>query len=210
MITLKKLFTHKKFIFFELGVLFFITLNKQFFSHENYQIRIVIYFLCLLYVPLVSYLIGINRKKLGITPKKSFSSLNYSLLSVLFLGTSLMIIYFLWPALFKLNFNIPPLLQIILRIAIYVIISVPVQEFIFRGYIISRLEKLMRNRWLIIFFSALIFGLVHYPFGFHFLTVATFFMGLILADNFLRYRNLYLSMGIHSLLGLFLVYFVVK
>jgi len=210
MLQIKKLLTHKKFILLELGVLFFITLNKQFFPHENYQIRLIIYFLCLLYVPIISFLIGINRKNLGITPRKSFSSINYSLLSVLFLGGSLVVIYFLWPTLFKLNFSVPPLLQILLRIAIYIIISVPVQEFIFRGYIISRLEKIIKNRWLIIFFSALIFGLVHYPFGFHFLTVATFFLGLFLADNFLRYRNLYLSMGMHGVLGLFLVYFVVK
>ncbi|KKR09864.1 MAG: Abortive infection protein [Parcubacteria group bacterium GW2011_GWA2_39_18] len=95
-------------------------------------------------------------------------------------------------------------------VIIYSLLSVPLQEFIFRGFYLSRLELVSKNRLFLIFYSALIFMLIHTPFKSIPLDIGAFILGLWWADNFLRYRNLFSIVLIHLFVGGLFDYLVIS
>lgn len=87
----------------------------------------------------------------------------------------------------------------------YIILSVPVQEIIIRGFLQTRLEGMMRP-WVAILIASIIFGLIHMPDAL--LTALTFSAGLAWGYSFHRKRNLAGPVTSHALLGLYLFLFV--
>ncbi len=71
------------------------------------------------------------------------------------------------------------------------------EEFIFRGYILSRLSLLLKNQYLAILISAVLFAYVHL--GYHNIgeIIFTFLFGLIFGYHYLRYRNLKVLIFVH-------------
>lgn len=96
-------------------------------------------------------------------------------------------------------------LSLIMSIILYSIISVPLQELIFRAFYISRLEIVTKKRWIIILTSSLIFALVHIPFKSWFLVLACFVLGIMLAYHYLKHRSLASMIIAHAWLGSMLV-----
>ena len=86
----------------------------------------------------------------------------------------------------------------------YTLISVPLQEIIFRAFYLPRLELITSNKYFLILFSASLFALMHIPLGNWMLVVTTAYLGIIWADNFLKFRNLPAIMLSHSVVGTFL------
>lgn len=88
------------------------------------------------------------------------------------------------------------------------------EELLFRGYIITRLERLGLSMWPCILISALIFGLIHLP-GYNFaasVSKAVWF-GIPTAFYFWHRRNLGPLVIAHALMnymGFVLVYFMLK
>ena len=83
----------------------------------------------------------------------------------------------------------------------YSLISAPLQEIIFRGYYIKRLEYVSKNEWFLKLWSAGLFAAVHIPFGNVYLVVVCFLFGIWAAGIFIKYRNLYAIMIAHALIG---------
>ena len=81
-----------------------------------------------------------------------------------------------------------------------IFISAPIQEILFRSFYISRLEAISKNKFFLIVWSAAVFALIHTPFENKLFAVFTFALGLIYADNFLKYRNLLAIVISHALL----------
>ncbi|MFL5766021.1 MAG: CPBP family intramembrane glutamic endopeptidase [Bacteroidia bacterium] len=65
-----------------------------------------------------------------------------------------------------------------------------VEEFIFRGYMLPRLEFLLRNRFASILISTLIFGLLHYGWGTLMNVIGPFVIGGIFAIHYSYFRNI--------------------
>jgi len=76
------------------------------------------------------------------------------------------------------------------------------EEFIFRGYIISRLSLFFSNKYLPILISALLFMAVHL--GYHNISelIFTFLFGLIFGYHYQKYRNLKVLIIVHILVDL--------
>ena len=69
--------------------------------------------------------------------------------------------YFIYPDDYKWNFKLKEFL-IMLPIAFLLIpIQTSLEEFIFRGYLMEGFASLLRNSWMPLIFTSLIFGLLH-------------------------------------------------
>ena len=79
------------------------------------------------------------------------------------------------------------------------------EEFIFRGYLLPRLQLLFKNKYLPIFASAFVFGAIHY--GYHSLVevLFAFFIGLITAAYYQKYRNIKVLIITHTIIDLIAV-----
>jgi membrane protease YdiL (CAAX protease family) len=73
------------------------------------------------------------------------------------------------------------------------------EELIFRGYLLPRLEMLLKNSYLAILISSLIFGLAHYGYGTIQNMLDPFVIGLVLATYYWRYRNIKVTIIFHFL-----------
>lgn len=79
-------------------------------------------------------------------------------------------------------------------------ISSSLQEIIFRGFYITRLELVTKNKFFLVFMTSLIFSLVHTPFKNNFFTAGTFILGVAYSLNFLKYRNIYSIIISHAII----------
>lgn len=91
-------------------------------------------------------------------------------------------------------------------ILIYAAISAPLQELVFRGFYLSRLELVLRNKTFLIWYSAVVFAVIHLPLGNWRITIASLLMGLVYSGNFLKYRNLLAISISHAILGSLMIY----
>lgn len=87
------------------------------------------------------------------------------------------------------------------RILAYILLSAPIQELIFRGYITWRIKEVYQNPRLIQLLSVTFFMFVHLPFFSPLLSIITFFMGLIYIKNYQQYQNLFAPIISHAFVG---------
>ncbi len=92
----------------------------------------------------------------------------------------------------------------------YMFISAPVQEMLYRSYLINRAELVSKNKWFIQGYSALIFMLIHTAVNNAFLTLGSLVLGWIWAGHFLKYRNIFSVILSHGLIGLAYVFLMVS
>ena len=91
--------------------------------------------------------------------------------------------------------------SVVVSVLTYIFVSAPLQEFVYRGYLVSRLEIVSRNTIFIKLYSAIIFMVIHTPFHNWFLPLGSLILGLFWTGNFLQYRNVYALMLSHTLIG---------
>lgn len=175
------------------------------FAFQNYEIRSFL----MLFAGFLTYLLirfqKFNLRQIGmksLPSKKSLASvLPVTFILILLLG----LLKNYYPFLFDLRLHYRSPSSLIIRGLVYIILSVPLQEIIFRGILITFLEKYVSNHFLIVFIASLIFSAIHWPFNSPLFSLGTFILSLYISYNFIRYRNIYLSILIHSLLGIALM-----
>ncbi len=86
-------------------------------------------------------------------------------------------------------------------LALYLVISIPLQEFIFRGYIQSVLRQSTNRAWLVVFLTAFLFAIAHLHYGWIMVT-ATFILGSILSWLKLKTNSLAYVIAVHWSVGL--------
>ena len=74
------------------------------------------------------------------------------------------------------------------------------EELLFRGYLMPRLQLLLKNSWLTIIISSLFFGLAHYSYGSWSQMINPLFIGLIFAWHYQKYRNIKVLILCHFLI----------
>lgn len=146
----------------------------------------------------------INHNTLGVTFKNLGPALRSVMLPTLFvLAIMFMAVPLGWDSKF---FFIREMVEEIARKPVRfnylyaIFISAPIQEVIFRSFYISRLETISKNKFFLVIWSAIVFALVHTLFENKLFAIFTFVLGIIYADNFLKYRNLLAIVISHALL----------
>lgn len=205
---LKAFFNNKNSLLLETGILLFIIFYQPLFTQKDYLIRGYFYIACLILIFPISRVIGLDKQKLGLTPKNFRVSLISLIIPVIISSLFLLLLSYYFPSLFSFSIRYPSKIQFFNKILFYVIISVPIQEIIFRGYFLNRLKIVSENKNFLTFSSAILFSLVHLPFGSILVTLGSFFLGIFLAVNFLRFRNIYSLMIAHGLIGILLIYLI--
>ena len=74
------------------------------------------------------------------------------------------------------------------------------EELLFRGYLMPRLQLFLKNTWLTLIISSLLFGLAHYSYGSWSQMINPFIIGLIFAFHYQKYRNIKVLILCHFLL----------
>lgn len=73
------------------------------------------------------------------------------------------------------------------------------EELLFRGYLLPRLQLLVNNSMFSILLSSLLFGLLHFGYGTLFNMLGPFFMGIVFAFFYNKYRHMGILIIAHSL-----------
>lgn len=137
---------------------------------------------------------GLNTKRFKATLKELLPIAFILILAFLFIGN--------WRGTLILNWHILPILLI------YPIWGI-IQQFLIIGIMAGNMKKIERWDWpegLIILLTAILFGIVHYPFPY--LIIGTFFLALVYTYLYFKGRNL-IVMGIfHGWLGACFYFFV--
>ena len=74
-----------------------------------------------------------------------------------------------------------------------------VEELIFRGYLQPRLQIIFKNPHISIFITCALFGIMHYKYGTLINVIGPFFIGLVLAYFYWKYKNIKLAIIFHFL-----------
>ncbi len=184
--------------------------NTPVFSFQHYEVRLVMFAAAILYLWFVCKQSGLTRQELGLTTTNTRAALKAMAAPAAILSILLVLARFLVPSWFHLGISYTNWSAVFVRLAAYSTISVFLQELAFRGYVLSRLKQFTKDPTLIILASALIFSFIHWPFGSLIMSIGTFFMGVLFARNFLRYRDLVSVMAGHILVGTLLLLCTVR
>jgi len=82
------------------------------------------------------------------------------------------------------------------------------EELIFRVYLLQRLELLLKNSYLAIFISTVLFALLHIGYGTISNVTGPFIMGLVFAIHYWKYRNIKFIIIFHFLWDLLTFYYL--
>jgi len=72
-----------------------------------------------------------------------------------------------------------------------------VEEFVFRGYLMPRLQLLVKKSWLVIIISSALFGVLHFGYGTVGNVLVPFFIGAVFAVHYNKFRNIRVLMFCH-------------
>ena len=71
------------------------------------------------------------------------------------------------------------------------------EEFIFRGYLMPRLQLFFNNNYASIVISSMLFGIMHVGYGTVFQVLGPIFIGVVFAVHYQKFRNLKIIMFCH-------------
>jgi len=76
------------------------------------------------------------------------------------------------------------------------------EEFIFRGYILSRLSALIKNKHIAVVLSALLFAFIHIGYKTYHELLFAFLIGLVSGYYYQKYRNIKVIIVVHFLIDI--------
>lgn len=209
---LQRLFERKRIFVVEAVFLFLIPLFLMSFYAELRILRYAFLSVGLGYMYVFARVYRLNPADFGL---RRFHLRRSSLVTMVLtglMGLALIAALYVVPELFSQGVKAMRLLNMPLWLILvsYALLSAPLQEVVFRGIIIRRLEVITKNKWIIIGISSVLFALVHVMFWNPMLVVATFLGGMVWGWLFMRYGNLWPIQVSHSVLGSILIWFVLK
>jgi membrane protease YdiL (CAAX protease family) len=199
-------------ILFLLLILFTVAASFQLLEHTNFTKQITFSIsrlaiwacLFLLYM----YSIKIERQPFLLWPEQKYS-LSFFLKSVAKLMFSLFLIMLVVYFIFKIadsNIDSKKMNEVmkLFKNNIFLILFTSItagvtEELIFRGYLIPRLEILLKNTPAAILLSSILFGLIHYSYGTLIQIIGPFFIGLLFAVHYQKYKNIKILIMCHFL-----------
>jgi uncharacterized protein len=76
------------------------------------------------------------------------------------------------------------------------------EEFIFRGYILSRLSVFFKNKHVAVIISALLFAFIHLSYKTYRELLFAFLLGLVFGYHYQKYRNIKVVVAVHFLVDI--------
>ncbi|OGD56373.1 hypothetical protein A3I57_00175 [Candidatus Beckwithbacteria bacterium RIFCSPLOWO2_02_FULL_47_23] len=149
-------------------------------------------------------------QSLGLQRKNFRPSVNDLVWPTLYAAVSIVALSLLFPAndvfpFIILGVRLAPFWFSVFR---YIVVSVPLQEIIFRSFLINRSALVIKNKLLLQAYAALIFMLMHFSFKTSILIAGTLILGWIWSGNFIKYRNVYSVALSHIAVGLTYIIFM--
>lgn len=153
-----------------------------------------------LYMVGISYLMGARLLTIGLTTKYFNEALSHIAFPTLISGVLIFITKFLFPSvLIKQSINSSP-------IFLYILISVPLQEILFRGFCLWRCKLTWKSTLFIVLFNSFLFAMYHMLFNNWYLTAGIFLINIFWSYAFIKYPNLFAFMFTHAFIGI--IYFL--
>jgi len=177
----------------------------------------ILYWISLVFLWL--YSVKVEKRNVLIWKDHKYKLLTYAksillLFTVLFVGLILIQILY---SLTNLNKHSIKLVEIgnILRqnkfLLVFTALTAGVtEEIIFRGYLQPRFEILLKNSYLAILICSILFGLLHYGYGTAINIIVPFFIGLVFAYYYSKYRNIKVLIICHFLWDLLTLFLLLK
>ena len=203
-----------------LGSIFFLlilllstaVLSNQLFNlnssnHETsfFFTRIAIWF-CLLFIYM--YAIIIEKRPFLLWKEKKYA-LGFYIKSIISTMLVLILVVFALSLTFKLaDSNIDSekmkvLVQVFKKnrlLLVFTCLTAGItEEIIFRGYLLPRLEILLKNKNVSVIISSLFFGLIHYGYGTSIQIIGPILIGLVFGVHYQKYRNIKILIICHFL-----------
>lgn len=186
----------------ELFLLFVVTPLLLLFLN-SISIKITYLFLAIVYIFWVSIRTksSFNQKKVESSRRKILVHIGIRFI-IIAIGTTLMLFFQEREALFNVMLN-KPFLWLKFN-AIYVLVSVIPQEFIYRTFFTKRYQKLINNEFFFILLNAALFSLAHIWFRSWVVLGFTFIGGILFIKTYLKTKSVWLVIIEHSLYGVWL------
>lgn len=186
----------------ELFLLFVVTPLLLLFLN-SISIKITYLFLAIVYIFWVSIRTksSFNQKKVESSRRKILVQIGIRFI-IIAIGTTLMLFFQEREALFNVMLN-KPFLWLKFN-AIYVLVSVIPQEFIYRTFFTKRYQKLINNEFFFILLNAALFSLAHIWFRSWVVLGFTFIGGILFIKTYLKTKSVWLVIIEHSLYGVWL------
>jgi hypothetical protein len=181
------------------------------FSELIFWIQLILLFL---------YSKKIEKQKFLLWTEKEYSFSYYFvsiilILLTLFIGTVIIAILFKISGINNglLSDKVQELIQILRNnkklIVPLAITAAVIEELFFRAYLIPRLQILLHKNYLAIIVSSLLFGIVHFNYGTVLQIIVPFFIGLIFALHYYKFRNIKILILSHFIWDLIAISFKV-
>jgi membrane protease YdiL (CAAX protease family) len=199
---LSKLFHTKLWIYIEIGYLIVFPLILISFIPSLYLFRFFVMVGSLLYIFLVARLLKVSMRDIGFMGSAR-SGWKSTLFITSIFSTVMYLAYLVYPDAYRVPSFVLDGRYVtgVSWFVYYVLLSAPLQEIIFRGFYIARLEKVEKNKKHLIFISSAVFAAIHIPFHSIIITSACLALGMILGWHFLKHRNIYAVIFMHAIVG---------
>ena len=181
------------------GTTGFANANSYFYSRLILWLYLLIIYIWVLKVEKQKFLLWSERKSSALFYLVSIASM---LAAIILLAGILHKIesYFGWDNSEKLKAMLQLLWKNKLLLLFTTLSAGIMEELLFRGYLMPRLQLLLKNSWLTIIISSLLFGLAHYSYGSWSQVINPLFIGLIFAWHYQKYRNIKVLILCHFLI----------
>lgn len=199
-------------ILFLLLILFTVSASFQLLEHTNltkqitFSISRLAIWVCLFLMYMYSF--KIERQPFLLWTEEKYS-LTFFLKSVVKMMLSLFLVMLVVYFIFKIadsNIDSKKINEImkLFKNNIFLILFTSItagvtEELIFRGYLIPRLEILLKNTPAAILISSILFGLIHYSYGTLIQIIGPIFIGLVFALHYKKYKNIKILIMCHFL-----------
>lgn len=199
-------------ILFLLLILFTVAASYQLLEYTNFSKQITFFisrlaiWVCLLL--LYMYSIKIERQPFLLWPEEKYSLKFFtkSVIKLMFsLFLTMLVVYFILK-IADSNIDSKTMNEImnLFKNNIFLILFTSItagvtEELIFRGYLVPRLEILLKNTHVAILTSSILFGLIHYSYGTLIQIIGPVFMGIIFALHYQKYKNIKILIMCHFL-----------
>jgi membrane protease YdiL (CAAX protease family) len=158
-----------------------------------FSLRFIAFGLVVFIVMIASIVLKMTTRELGLAKPRKEDLKEYFFLALLSIAVVVLLSKTLGPSQ-----NTKSLWSLFL---VALMISPP-QEFVYRSYLMPRLAKIFKWKWLIIVIDALLFSLLHLPYGNSFVVLPiTFLAGTMFAWVYMRKDNFYLVSILHIILN---------
>lgn len=148
-----------------------------------------------LYMILVALFMGAKLPEVGLQRKYFKEALSFIAWPTLFIALAIVLARIFFPAAFIKqpgSFSAP---------VWYILLSVPLQEILFRGFCLWRCKLTWKNTLFIILFNSFLFAMYHMVTNNWYLTIGVFLINIFWSYSFIKYPNLWAFMLSHAFLG---------